>query len=307
MTLTNDKILVCALIAITTTVAIAMYNKKRTKSSDISSSKKNFPLELKTELLSRVVSFFGEENFKKIENSYVVVVGLGGVGSHAANMIVRNGVGKIKLIDFDQVSLSSLNRHALANLNDVGLFKANITKNKLSEICPWCEIISCPEIFKYESAHRLLGDKPDYVLDCIDDIHTKGDLIAYCIENNIKILTAMGAGGKADPTKIRIAPINDCINDPLASKIKWKLKKLACLTDNVMSIFSIEKPIVDLLPLQEEQITNPSDYGTIDYFRIRIMPVLGTSPSIFGQAMASYILCQLAGIFLFVMLKIIYL
>ena len=147
----------------------------------------------------------------------------------------------------------------------------------------------------------------------------------------------MGAGGKADPTRIRISALADCINDPLASKIKWKLKKHDVDPEKVMSIFSVEKPMCDLLPLDEEQKNNPQvtfsgllfhplndmrllfptfllsiiwnqsywfldqpttllkDYGVVDYIRLRVMPVLGTSPSIFGQAMASYVLCSLAG------------
>lgn len=150
-------------------------------------------------------------------------------------------------------------------------------------------------MFKASEADRLIGGNPDYVLDCIDDIHTKGDLIAHCIKRNIKVLTSMGAGAKADPTKLRIAPLNDCVNDPLASKIKWKLKKLGVSSDAVMSVFSIEKPTVDLLPLDDEQAAAPQQFGAVDYFRIRVMPVLGTSPSIFGQAMASFVLCSLAG------------
>lgn len=126
-------------------------------------------------------------------------------------------------------------------------------------VVPWCEIDSRNEIFRLEKADELLSSwkdsnqKPDYVLDCIDDVNTKADLISYCIKNNLKVLTSMGAGGKADPTRLRIAPLSDCVNDPLASKIKWKLKKYAVDAESVMSLFSIEKPTVNLLPLDEEQ------------------------------------------------------
>lgn len=277
-------------------LSISIYQYYNNTKKDIKIIEKpfNLPIELKSELLSRVISFFGKESFENIEKSYVIVVGLGGVGSHAANMLVRSGISKIKLIDFDQVSLSSLNRHAIATLSDVGLSKAETMKKILSEICPWCEIIIEVNIFKGSNAHELLTGNPQFVLDCIDDINTKGELIAYCVKNDINVITCMGAGAKADPTKLRIAPLSDCINDPLASKIKWKLRKLEVSSEKVMSIFSIEKPIVDLLPLDDEQALTPQDYGNVDYFRIRVMPVLGTSPSIFGQAMASYVLCQLA-------------
>jgi tRNA A37 threonylcarbamoyladenosine dehydratase len=150
-------------------------------------------------------------------------------------------------------------------------------------------------MFVGSEAKRLLNGEPDYVVDCIDDVNTKAELIAYCINHNIRVITSMGAGGKADPTKLRIGPLSDCINDPLASKIKWKLKKHNISPDVVTTLFSIERPICDLIPLDDDQIDVPQDFGAVDYMRIRVVPVLGTSPSIFGQALGSYILCQIAG------------
>ena len=92
----------------------------------------------------------------------------------------------------------------------------------------------------------------------------------------LKVLTSMGAGGKADPTRLRIAPLSDCVNDPLASKIKWKLKKHCIDAESVMSLFSIEKPTDNLLPLDEEQfLAGPQSYGAVDDMRVRVMPVLG--------------------------------
>jgi len=250
--------------------------------------------EIRAEMLSRIVTFFGNEAFAKLENAFVIVVGLGGVGSHAANMLARSGVAELRLIDFDQVTLSSLNRHALASMADVGKSKAEVMRSRLLEIAPWCRISAVTEMFKASEADRLLAGRPCYVLDCIDDVSTKAELIAYCYKNNLKCFTSLGAGGKSDPTRLRITALDDCINDPLASKLKWKLKKFDVPAEDVMSVFSIEKPCVDLLPLDEDQVAAPQDYGAVDYLRIRVMPVLGTSPSIFGQAMASYVLCCLA-------------
>jgi len=137
-------------------------------------------------------------------------VGLGGVGSHAVNMLVRSGVAKVRLIDFDQVTLSSLNRHAIAALGDVGQSKAVVLKKRLQEISPWCEIEAVTEMFTGREADRLLGpfvsansssssnssipQPPTYVLDCIDDVSTKAELIAYCVKNGLPVLTSMGAG-----------------------------------------------------------------------------------------------------------------
>jgi len=251
---------------------------------------------IKGEMLSRVTVFYGDEGAAQICDAFVVVVGLGGVGSHAANMLVRSGVSRIRLIDFDQVTLSSLNRHACATLDDVGRSKASVMQAALHRVAPWCEIEAITEMFRGSDADRLVGSgSPTYVLDCIDDVSTKAELIAYCIKNNIKLLASLGAGGKADPTRLRVAPLSECINDPLASKIKWKLKKYNISPEQVMSVFSIEKPMCNLMPLDDDQKASPQDFGAVDYLRLRVMPVLGTSPAIFGQAMASFVLCQVAG------------
>ena len=218
---------------------------------------------IKEELTTRVKSFFGQEKFDKLEEKFVIVVGLGGVGSHAANMLVRSGIRRIRLVDFDQVTLSSLNRHAVANLGDVGISKAESMRRHFHQIVPWCEvmlteyillsiilsthsritvlIILCnilcyvvlllfcfffprkveavTEMFRGDSAEQLLGGNPDYVLDCIDDVKTKAELLAFCSKKGLKVLTSMGAGGKSDPTRLRIGTLADCVKDPLASKV----------------------------------------------------------------------------------------
>ena len=152
------------------------------------------PMEIKNELFSRVRSFFGEEEYKNLQKRFVVVIGLGGVGSHAANMLVRSGVSRLRLVDFDQVTLSSLNRHAVASMDDVGISKAEAMRRKLLKIVPWCQIDAITEMFKKDTADTLLSGEPDFVLDCIDDVSTKAELIAYCVKKDIKVLTSMGAG-----------------------------------------------------------------------------------------------------------------
>ena len=102
-------------------------------------------------------------------------------------------------------------------------------------------------------------------------------------------------GGKADPTCIRIGPLSECVKDPLASKIRWKLKKHDVAAEDVMAVYSVEKPTANLLPLNHEQAEAPQEFGAVEYLRLRVMPVLGTSPAIFGQTMASFVLCTLGG------------
>ena len=190
---------------------------------------------IKSEMYSRISSFFGSDKFRAInEGAFVIVIGLGGVGSHATNMLIRSGITNIRVVDFDQVTLSSLNRHAMACLSDVGKPKAEVIKRHIREIAPGCKVDAVVEMFKGDEAERLLSGSPAYVLDCIDDVVTKAELIAYCVKNGIRVLTSMGAGGKADPTRLRISPLSDCMNDPLASKIKWKLKKHGVNPEDVM-------------------------------------------------------------------------
>ena len=113
--------------------------------------------ELMKEQLSRIEAFFGPENFEKIKDAFVIVVGLGGVGSHAAHMLARSGVGKLRLIDFDNVTLSSLNRHAVATRADVGRSKVEATKRHLLETVPGCEIEALPVMFDADGAKTLLA------------------------------------------------------------------------------------------------------------------------------------------------------
>lgn len=269
---------------------ISIKRGNETCSSDPSS----YDPKIKEELTTRVKSFFGQEKFETLEKKFVVVVGLGGVGSHAANMLVRSGVRHIRLVDFDQVTLSSLNRHAVATLADVGISKAEAIRRHFKGIVPWCEVEAVTEMFRADNAAELLGGRPDYVLDCIDDVKTKAELLAFCTKQDIRVLTSMGAGGKSDPTRLRIGTLADCVKDPLASKIRWSLKKHDVSPDDVMTVYSVEKPVVTLLPLSDEQRDSPADFGAVEHIRLRVLPVLGTSPAIFGQAMASFVLTSLA-------------
>lgn len=169
-------------------------------------------------------------------------------------MLARSGVGKIRIIDFDQVSLSSLNvriqmdcfcasfsrvmhladlflllvvlqRHSVATLADVGTSKVQCCKTHFNRICPWVQIEATNELFSLESANHLLSGSPDYVIDCIDNITTKVDLLTYCKNRNVKVFSAMGAGGKFDPTRIQISDISETFEDPLARAVRVRLKK----------------------------------------------------------------------------------
>ncbi|KAJ3050309.1 hypothetical protein HK097_008719 [Rhizophlyctis rosea] len=247
------------------------------------------------EQLARNYAFLGEEGVAKVRKSFVVVVGLGGVGSHAAHMLLRSGVEHLRLIDFDQVTLSSLNRHALATQNDVGTPKATCLKKHFNEIFPNAKIEICVDMYTPTSAPLLLAGNPDFVLDCIDNLSTKVDLIKYCKQNNIRVMSSMGAGAKADPSRIQIADISDTFEDPLARATRRRLR-LEGVESGVTVVYSTEKPgPVTLLPLEEDKVANADEYAALPNFRVRILPVLGTLPALFGNSMASHVVTELAG------------
>jgi len=252
------------------------------------------------EQLSRNAQFLGKEGQEKVEGSFVIVVGAGGVGSHCAHFLARSGVKKIRVIDFDNVTLSSLNRHALAGREDVGTTKVDALARHIHRFAPFCEIESCPQMFTEETAAELLGGNPDYVVDCIDDRVTKASLIGYCLMHKLTLISSMAAGAKADPTRVHIANFRDVARDPLATRLRWNLKQL--LKDKsqgdfetVEVVYSSEDPHMKLLDLDDAVAgEDPSSLGSVPNFRVRVMPVLGTMPAIFGMTMAARVITQLA-------------
>ena len=159
-----------------------------------------------------------------IETAFVVVVGVGGVGSHAAAALARSGVARLRLIDYDFVSLSSLNRHATACRSDVGTPKTLALASALKRIVPWCEIECVQRVFNANAAAELLAGSPDYILDCIDDVDTKAALLVACAQRGLRVVSSLGAGGRADPTRIHVGDLGDVTADPLATALRKALR-----------------------------------------------------------------------------------
>ncbi|AET41105.1 tRNA threonylcarbamoyladenosine dehydratase Ecym_7261 [Eremothecium cymbalariae DBVPG len=260
--------------------------------------------ELFREQLARNYAFFGEDGMEKLKSQYIVVVGAGGVGSWVVTMLVRSGCQKIKVIDFDQVSLSSLNRHSCANLYDVGISKVSVLKQHMLKIAPWCQIEAVNELFSKEHADRLIFGEdgkgtPTHVVDCIDNIDHKVDLLEYVYKKGIPVISSMGAATKSDPTRINVGDLTTTEEDPLARNVRRRLK-LKGIVKGITVVFSAEKPDprkAKLLPLPEEEFQkgNVSELTALKNFRVRILPVLGTMPGIFGLTIASWVLCSVTG------------
>ncbi|PSS03197.1 hypothetical protein BD289DRAFT_381323 [Coniella lustricola] len=265
----------------------------------------DFDDELVLEQLARNRVFLTPEGLDKLRSSFVVVVGCGGVGSHATAAFSRSGVSKIRLIDFDQVTLSSLNRHAVATLADVGLPKVQCLERRLRAIAPWVHFDLRLEKFDANSSARLLapwaedGRKPDYVVDAIDNIETKVALLKYCYDHQIPVISAMGAGCKSDPTRIIVGDISSTTDDALSRATRRKLK-LQGITHGIAAVYSTERTgdgKAQLLPLSDEEFKKGSvgDLGPLPDFRVRILPVLGTMPAIFGLTVANHVILQITG------------
>ncbi|KAH3900155.1 related to E.coli molybdopterin-converting factor chlN [Saccharomycodes ludwigii] len=285
---------------------ISLYKRNNDNSNDNKSAMKGgmkYDDELFREQLARNYAFLGEEGMEALKKQYFIVVGAGGVGSWVVTMLIRSGCTHIKVIDFDQVSLSSLNRHSCATLKDVGLPKVEVLKAHMLEIAPWCKIEAANELWALNSAEKLLqfedGTKPTWVIDCIDNIDTKIDLLEYVYKNGTNVIASMGAATKSDPSRINVGDISNTEEDSLARIVRRRLKKRG-ITTGIPVVFSAEKPDprkAKLLPLPEEEFQkgNVDQLSSLQDFRVRILPVLGTMPGVFGLSIVTWLLTKIAG------------
>ena len=225
------------------------------------------------------------------------------MGSHAAAALARSGCGKIRLIDFDQVTLSSLNRHAVATLADVGTPKVTCLQRRLEQIVPWTQFDTRNQLYNENTSVSQLepwnesGQPPSFVIDAIDNIESKVALLAYCHANNLPVISSMGAGCKSDPTRVFIGDISASTDDPLSRSTRRRLR-LKGVKSGIPVVFSAEKTApgkATLLPLPEEQYQQGSvnELGVLPDFRVRILPVLGTMPAVFGLCVANHVMLSL--------------
>jgi tRNA threonylcarbamoyladenosine dehydratase len=181
-------------------------------------------------------------------------------------MLARAGVSRLLLIDFDQLTLSSLNRHALGTLADVGLPKTTVMLQHLSKIVPFSEIRVVNALFCSDNAEELLQGSPDFVLDCIDNIDTKIHLINHCLSSKIPLISSMGASGKADPSRIVIGDISESSEDPLARKCRQLLRAEMRQGGKFKCVYSLEKEctfgLIDNPESSEKRTAEGSDVNS---------------------------------------------
>ncbi|MCM0605130.1 MAG: tRNA threonylcarbamoyladenosine dehydratase [Xanthomonadaceae bacterium] len=172
----------------------------------------------------RMGRLVGDDRMKKLMNSHIMIIGLGGVGSWAAESIARSGVGKITVVDFDEVCITNFNRQLHALTGNVGTPKSKLMQERLAKINPQAKIVGIDLFYNQANHDAIFTEKPDYVIDAIDHVTSKCFLLAFCRKNNIPIITSTGSGGRIDPTQIKITDLALTERDPLARDVRRILR-----------------------------------------------------------------------------------
>ncbi len=236
----------------------------------------------------RVIDFLGEEGFRKVRGSSVTVVGLGGVGCHAALALARSGIGSLRLVDFDRLTATSLNRNPLAGPGDCGEFKVGIVADSLRRTCPDTMVTAEEMFFHDDTADSLLAPAPNAVIDAIDSLNPKASLLEQCLARGIPVFSSMGASGRRDPGLLRTGDISQTRSCPLARQLRKYLRKRG-IEEGIACVYSIEPAVEHALPPDMEDIT-------LQRGRVRNrIPSLITMPGIFGYTLAGMVLDYITG------------
>ena len=190
---------------------------------------------------SRTAALIGEEGLSRLQNARVAVFGIGGVGGHLAEALARAGVGHIHLIDRDTVSLSNINRQAVALHSTVGRPKAEVMAERIKDINPACEVEVSVCFYLPENAHEFDLSHYDFVADCVDTVAAKVELAVRCDTVGTPLIAAMGAGNKLHPERFRISDISGTETDPLARVMRRELKKRG--VKKLLCVWSDEPPL----------------------------------------------------------------
>jgi len=234
------------------------------------------------EWLSRTTLLIGDEGVKKLKNAHVLICGMGGVGSWAAEFICRAGVGEISIVDHDIVKHSNINRQLPAMSSTLGLPKTDIIAARLKDINPELKLNVFNMFLRDDATKNLIMQlKPDFIIDAIDTLSPKVFLVHFAVTNNFKIVSSLGAGGKLDPSKIRISDISESEICRLAYYMRKKLRRLG-VSDGFKVVFSTEVVKDETIILVEDESNKKSTVGTISFI-----------PAIFGGFCASVVINDL--------------
>ena len=191
---------------------------------------------------SRLVKVIGEDSFKTLNDKCVLVLGVGGVGGYTVEALARSGIGKLIIVDFDNVDETNINRQIIALESTIGLKKVDVLEKRIKDINSNINVIKIDKFIDSENYISLFDNKIDFFVDACDTVSTKKAVIKYCLDNDINFITSMGTGNKFDPSKLEIVDIRKTVNDPLA-RIMRKFVKDLKTNKKVMVCTSSELPI----------------------------------------------------------------
>lgn len=236
----------------------------------------------------RTKILLGEEGVKALENARVAVFGIGGVGGHAVEALVRSGVGSLVLVDHDKVSLTNLNRQIVALHSTLGQYKVEVMKERIKDINPDVDVETHCIFYLPETAGQFDFKKFDYVVDCIDTVTGKVQLIEAARQAGVPVISSMGAGNKLDPTLFRVSDISKTSVCPLAKVMRRELKKRSIR--NVKVVYSTEEPVAYKLRTKEQEEAEENNSR-------KVLPgSCAFVPSVVGLIMASEVVKDLAGV-----------
>lgn len=230
----------------------------------------------RTELL------LGEDKMTRLRNAHVLVVGLGGVGAYAAEMICRAGVGRMTIVDADTVQPTNLNRQLPALHSTLGMPKAAVLEKRFRDINPDLELKVLPVFLKDENIPELLdADTYDFIVDAIDTLSPKCYLIYHALQRRIKIVSSMGAGAKSDITQVRFSDLWDTYHCGLSKAVRKRLQKMG-VKRKIPVVFSTEQADPKAVLLTDDEMNKKSTCGTVSYM-----------PAVFGCYLAEYVIKRL--------------
>lgn len=240
----------------------------------------------------------GAEGFDRLVASSVCVIGLGGVGSYAAEALVRSGVGRLTLVDFDRVCITNLNRQLHATRKTVRKFKSDLMAERAEAINPRAEIVAINKFYDEETSAEILGAGHDIVLDCIDNMTAKIHLLTTCVRRGQPVISAMGAGGRMDPTRVQVSDLSKTKNDPFA-RIVRKLLRREGIDGGIPVVWSDEPPneldadaeasFRCICPDKDLKARHSCEQ------RFQVQGTVSWMPSIFGLTMSAAAVHQLLG------------
>ena len=241
------------------------------------------------ERFTRIIQLIGKTRFAQLQASRITIVGLGAVGGHATECLARAGVGHLRLVDFDTIQPSNINRQILALTTNIGTLKVEAARQRVLAINPECSVEALPIFAAEETMARILTPSPDLLIDAIDSLNPKIQLLTASYTAEIPVISSMGAALRTDPTKIRYGDIFESSSCPLAKHVRKRLRRRG-IESGIPCVFSTEKVDFDYQPAELEENATPfAERGR----RRNVLGSLPTLTGIFGLFIANQAILQL--------------